>query len=121
MPLTELIFGAKNRASVGAAPPLRFGVLEFDASISETHTDESDVTEHPVEDGSNITDHVRLLPNTFEMSGMITNTPLVYLASVQSKSPIKGSLLPASDRVDEAYAFLRQLQLDGVCETILIW
>ena len=114
MALTELIFGGKSKATVGATPPLRFGVLEFDASISETHSDELEVSDHPVEEGSDITDHVRLLPNMFEMTGIVTNTPLVYLASLTAKSPIQGSLLPASNRVDEAYAFLRQLQIDGV-------
>jgi len=50
--------------------------LDMDASLSESHVYESDVTELEVEDGSDITDHVRNKPPRVNITGYITNTPL---------------------------------------------
>lgn len=48
----------------------------IDAAISEEHTNEADVSEFPVEDGSNFTDHVRIKPRRYRMNGIVTDTPL---------------------------------------------
>jgi len=50
--------------------------LEFDAVTAEDHTVAADATEHTVETGANITDHVRTKLAEFTMQGVITNTPL---------------------------------------------
>lgn len=51
--------------------------LGFDATMSETHDNVAEVTEHPVEDGSKIADHVRIQPFSFSCEVYITNTPIV--------------------------------------------
>lgn len=55
----------------------RAGLIELDAVISEAHESGADVTEHPVEAGVAITDHVRRKLRTLEIQGVVTSTPLV--------------------------------------------
>lgn len=51
-------------------------VLEFDAVMAETHLAQADVTEHPVEVGANISDHVRPKLRVVTTEILITNTPV---------------------------------------------
>lgn len=55
----------------------RRGLIEFDAVLSEGHETSADATEHPVEAGVAITDHVRRKLRTLEIVGVVTTTPLV--------------------------------------------
>lgn len=50
--------------------------LTVDASVQETHTIANEVSEHPVEKGVNIVDHVRALPIQVSIQGVISNTPI---------------------------------------------
>ena len=50
--------------------------LEFDATLSEVHSASATVTEHPVEKGAAITDHVRPQLDRVQLEGLITNTPI---------------------------------------------
>jgi hypothetical protein len=52
------------------------GIVHFDAAISETHTESGTSTEHPVEKGTDISDHFRVNPKSFSMEGLITNHPI---------------------------------------------
>ena len=54
-------------------------LIEIDCSINEKHTFESTVTDHPVETGTNIADHIRPEPIKLELEGRISNTPIVLL------------------------------------------
>jgi len=47
-----------------------------DAATSQTHTYEFDATENPIQDGGEVTDHVRRRPEIFEFEGVIVDTPL---------------------------------------------
>lgn len=47
----------------------------LDCSVNEGHTAENDVTDHPVEKGFAVTDHVRNKPDTLSIEGVISNTP----------------------------------------------
>jgi hypothetical protein len=53
----------------------------IDAAISEDHTLEAAITEHPVEKGANVTDHVRVLPRTLTMEGLVSDTPFGEVAT----------------------------------------
>lgn len=66
----ELLFGL-TKAKIEA--------LELDASLSEEHSSEADVTEHPVEVGSDIADHKRKKPMQVKITGLVSNTPLKFL------------------------------------------
>lgn len=56
--------------------PTLIGDIAIDCTVTETHTGAATVTEHPVEDGVNITDHIRPEPLQLALSGIITNTPI---------------------------------------------
>lgn len=52
------------------------GTLKLDAALTETHTADVDVTDHPVEQGADISDHRRPKPRTLTIEGFVTNTPM---------------------------------------------
>jgi hypothetical protein len=58
------------------AANLTIGPIWIDVSISEQHSLSADVTEHPVESGPNIVDHVRPQPRTVRIEGLVTNHPI---------------------------------------------
>lgn len=49
--------------------------IKFDLLIDEQHTMENAVTEHAVEDGSLISDHIQIKPRKGSLTGFVTNTP----------------------------------------------
>ncbi len=51
-------------------------IVVFDLTVSEGHEATSEVTEHPVEQGSVITDHVRQNPQSVTQEMFVTNTPI---------------------------------------------
>lgn len=51
-------------------------IFEFDAVVNEGHSGEADVTQKPVEDGSILTDHVRVRPQTLTIEGAVSNFPV---------------------------------------------
>jgi hypothetical protein len=50
--------------------------VRLDASLSETHSHEAEITEHPVDDGVNVSDHIRQKPDVLTIEGIFTNTQL---------------------------------------------
>lgn len=107
----SLLFGDKTRA--------RVGLVQFDASLTETHNKEVEVTDHPVEEGADITDHIRPVPESVDINGMVTNTPLVILASLRADSPLVGDATPIEDRAGLAYAELQRIMDDGELVTVV--
>jgi len=51
-------------------------LLTFDAVTSEQYDLETQVTEHPIEKGSPLVDHVRPLPVRITLEGLVTDTPV---------------------------------------------
>lgn len=54
----------------------KIDTIELDAAISESHVGEVDVTEHPIEQGADIADHARPKPDTLNIEGLVSNTPI---------------------------------------------
>jgi hypothetical protein len=52
--------------------------VSLDATLSQVHESANTVTEHPVESGANMSDHIRPDLDTLSLEGVISNTP-VYL------------------------------------------
>lgn len=50
--------------------------IVFDATLKESHSHTADVTDNPVERGSNITDNVRTRPVSLSIEGFISDYPL---------------------------------------------
>lgn len=68
MSLLSLIFRQPTKAQVG--------VLLLDASLNESHSRSATVTDHEIEDGTNISDHIRLNPDKLIIQGLISDVPL---------------------------------------------
>lgn len=72
--------------------------LIIDVTEKEGFTAPAVPTEHPVEDGSDVTDHVVLKPKTITLSGLITETPfeglegLIHAAGATAASAVGSSL-----------------------------
>lgn len=49
--------------------------IAWDATLSETHTRENDITDHQVEDGGNVSDHIRAKPRRLTIDAVISDTP----------------------------------------------
>ena len=49
--------------------------IRFDLLLDEQHSVDAEVTQHTVEDGSTISDHIRLLPRKGSLTGFVTNHP----------------------------------------------
>lgn len=68
----------RDVGSPGDAPEAvtQIGTVAVDASMNELHQLSGEATEHPVESGSNISEHFRMKPRQFRIDGMITNHPI---------------------------------------------
>lgn len=64
----QVLFPGKVQNSIGA--------ISIDATIEETHERSTEVTDHPVEGGSFIQDHIINAPRRLTMVCMVTDTPL---------------------------------------------
>lgn len=52
-------------------------VLIVDCTTAGEITQSADIAEHPIEDGSTISDHVTVKPKMFSMTGLISNHPII--------------------------------------------
>lgn len=52
-------------------------VLELDVVLSEEFAGEAEVTEFPVEEGADISDHVRAKALAFKLDAVVSNTPIL--------------------------------------------
>jgi len=107
--------------STGGPPSI--DAIVIDVVSSEVHTYANTVTDHPVEQGSNITDHSRPEPDGVVMECIITNTPLsrkqathgVQSGAFQFSSTSTGAvkLGDASGLAQNAYQQLLKLRNEG--------
>lgn len=54
----------------------KIDTIVLDCTVSATHTSDVTVTQHPVEQGFAVTDHVRKQPQKLTLTGIVSNTPL---------------------------------------------
>lgn len=80
------------------------GILQFDVTESETHKSTAKVTDHPVETGAQISDHVINEPDTLDLIAWVTNTPIASTDQLIAFSPA---------RAEQAYEQLRQMKSTG--------
>lgn len=67
MPIS-ILFNTRKAAKIGE--------LQLDATLQEVHDYQNQVTSFPVEDGSSITDHIKIEPDEFQINGFVTNSPI---------------------------------------------
>ena len=79
----------------------------IDATITQNHTLPSEVTSHPVQEGSDVTDHVRNLPVSFDCECIVSNTPIGPVAALRGFSQSVGGLVGGESLPsDDVYAHL---------------
>jgi hypothetical protein len=66
-------------------------VIKLDATITAGLSFPATVTEHPVEDGSLIADHIRNDPETVTITGFVSNTPVAVLGLNADPSRARGA------------------------------
>ena len=99
----ELLLGRKKRAPQFSVAGSSVLLLELDASISEGHSFTNSVTRFPVEDGSDITDHIKIEPDQISIEGFVTNSPIKNLIQMRDNPTVSSGGL---DRVTSAYETL---------------
>jgi hypothetical protein len=110
------------------ATPAQLGTLVLDASITESHQAEVEVTEHPVEQGANIADHTRAKPESLTLEGLISNTPLnrtqtrrlvESLGVVFESNSAEDAVFGQPGRAEAAYVTLREIKEAGQLITVV--
>lgn len=86
-------------------------LMEFDAVIRETHQGDAQITDHPVEEGSDISDHVRRQPESLQLSAIVSDFPIVIARSNFAKPSAPGG--DPNNRAKDAYDFLDDLKNKG--------
>lgn len=81
--------------------------IYLDATVRESHKIGLKTTEHPVEDGSEVSDHAQLMPDELTLEGIISNRPIVVLASLRAEPVIPGG--NPKQRAEDAYREFRRL------------
>lgn len=83
----------------------------IDCSISENHSFESDITDYPVESGSNVSDNIRPLPIQIEIEGLVSNTPIGPMVNIRALSSQFGSFLDLGTKpAEDAYELFMQIR-----------
>lgn len=115
MAFTTLFFEGK-RAQIDA--------IEIDVSISEQHQSEVEITEHPVESGTNIVDHARPKPDTLTMECLISDDPMPSPSAPEIAQDYLGAQYMTKSqrregRAGQAYEDLRALKNAGALITVV--
>jgi hypothetical protein len=102
------LFFRKTRAKIGS--------ITLDASLQELHSGESEITDHPVEDGTNVTDNIRDKPDRVRIEGMVTNHPL----NIEDRVDSVGALVRGeAGRAETAFEQLREIKKNKQTVTII--
>ena len=75
----------------------------IDATPTEQHSFDSVITTNPIEDGSLVADHVRLLPDKISYTCIVSDTPIGVIADLRPEGAV-----PSQD----AYAKLKKIRVD---------
>ncbi len=86
---TAILYGRHSQANLG-------GIIA-DLTTKEDHTLSATVTSHPVEEGAEVSDHIRNAPRTLTLEQIVSQTPL------------QDGLKVKADHVGETWDLLKQL------------
>jgi len=103
---------ADQAAVLFSAPkqPTQIGVIECDVLVEQEYTLSSEVTEHPVEDGFVVADHIIKQPLKLSMVIAVSNSPVTWYTRFGGNSP---------DLIPSVIAQLEQIYNDGQPITIV--
>ena len=91
--------------------PATIGELQCDCIVDHVTNFDSQVTEHPIEGGFVIADHVARQAMRLSLTAIITPTPVSYFRIMGGSNP---------DRLGEAASYLEQVHLAGEPITIVL-
>ena len=91
-------------ASLGQTTGAELTLFQFDASIAENFDKTAEITDHPVEEGADTSDHIRRKPESIEIHGWVSNDPIVIGAS---------RLDAQRTRVEDALTALERIMDEG--------
>lgn len=109
----QVILGVSS--SRGPTTFLTNQFITFDASVSETHTSEYEVTAHPVEGGVDITDHKRRKPRELTLNVIVSDDLPLSLLPVERQA----LAFQASNRAVTAWETLKQYQQEAQLYRVL--
>lgn len=78
---------------------------DIDVFVTEEHSHECEVTELPIESGSDVSDHVRVKPDSVSVEGIVSDTPIGRVSEVRQPD-FDAGLMPS----DAAYDYLKRLR-----------
>jgi hypothetical protein len=83
MSALNFLFGTRGPAGFSV-----LGLVSFNAdlTISENHERRAEVTDHPVESGSTISDHVILAPERLRLEGFVTDSPAAVMSTAYGRT-----------------------------------
>jgi hypothetical protein len=85
--------------------------IAFDATTSEQHDATSTVTEHPVEEGASIADHIQNDPDALQLNGIVSNNPILLNVEEDKPPSIEGG--DPENRAQDAYNEFMRLKEAG--------
>lgn len=88
----------------------------IDLALSENHVYESEVSEYPVEDGSDVTDNIRPKPITVTLEGLVSDSPLQQVRNTR----VNKGLGPNAGVLPSTEAYLRLLKIREKREPVTI-
>lgn len=99
-------------------------LVDIDACLDESHDLPNTVTDHPVEEGFNTTDHVRPEPDRVTLRCFVSNTPFSeeqMASAARAGSWDFQTLAPETvpGRGDNAFAKLKKMRDDGAIITVV--
>ena len=103
---------------------VKIGTVTLDVSLSEAHSSTNEVTDHPVEQGVNIVDHVRPKPDILRLEGMVSNTPLPLPTAETQVRTSKGRTFRSRSEINQtaagtAYSDLLALKENATLVTVV--
>ena len=111
-----------GKTSLAPQDPIAYAgaiAIELDAVVSEGTEYKVTVTEHPIEDGSVIADHVRDEPDTLQIEGVVSRTPASFLDMVAATAT--GQFNRHEDAWLWLYAYVKTHALMTVSTSAKTW
>lgn len=73
--------------------------ITIDAVLRENHSYKNEVTKFPVQKGADVTDHIRVMPETVTITGVMTETPRSLAPVIRENN--YGTDIPAEDTFEK--------------------
>lgn len=70
---------------IGLVRGPKIGPVQVDVSLEETHSQSAETSQHPIEDGSDIADHRRVLAPVVTMEGVVSDAKVTLREQIQSR------------------------------------